>query len=113
MIKLTESAVKKVRSVMASKPEFDGKPFRVFVQAGGCSGYNYGFNFDDARDSDEVNEIDGLKIIVDPKSLKLIDGSTVDWIEDFTGAGFRVTNPKADANCGCGISFTVKEEDPN
>jgi iron-sulfur cluster insertion protein len=109
MINLTTSAITKVRNVQASKPEFAGKPFRVFVQAGGCSGYNYGFNFDEVRDGDAVLKLDGIDIVVDPQSLKLIDGATVDWVEDFTGAGFSVKNPKATASCGCGTSFTVDD----
>ena len=112
MINLTANAVAKVKSVQASKAEFTGKPFRVFVQAGGCSGYNYGFNFDEVRDGDSVLKCDGVDIVVDPYSLNLIEGSTVDWVEDFTGAGFHVKNPKATASCGCGTSFTV-DDSPN
>lgn len=110
MIQLTENALKKVRSVRATNDAFAEKPFRVFIQAGGCSGYNYGFNFDDKRDDDVSVMIDGLEVIVDPQSLKLIQNATVDWVEDFRGAGFNVKNPNATGSCGCGTSFTVSEK---
>ena len=76
-------------------PTRRGKALRVFVQAGGCSGFQYGFTFDDAKETDHVLAVSGIKVLVDKTSAMKLNGSTVDWIEDFRGAGFSVENPNA------------------
>ena len=75
------------------------------MQGGGCSGFQYGFTFDEKRDNDNVMEQDGITILVDPQSAMYLKDSTVDYVEDFRGAGFSVQNPNATGGCGCGKSF--------
>ena len=87
-----------------------GKPaiLRLTVEGGGCSGFQYKFDLADATDSDDaVSETDGVRLVVDPVSLDLVAGSTVDFVESLGGAAFKVENPNATAGCGCGSSFGV------
>ena len=87
-----------------------GKPaiLRLTVEGGGCSGFQYKFDLADATDSDDaVSETDGVRLVVDPVSLDLVAGCTVDFVESLGGAAFRVENPNATAGCGCGSSFAV------
>lgn len=104
-LSLTDRAVDKVKDFAAKMPDAAGKGLRVFVQAGGCSGFQYGFTFDDAKETDHVLAIGGINVLVDKTSAMKLNGSTVDWIEDFRGAGFSVENPNAAGGCGCGKSF--------
>ena len=86
----------------------DKKFFRITVQGGGCSGFQYRFGLADGVDSDDsVSYNAGVKLVVDPVSLDLIAGSTVDFVESLGGAAFRVENPQAAAGCGCGSSFGI------
>ena len=81
---------------------------RLSVEGGGCSGFQYKFELDEApQDDDSVAETDGVKLLVDPVSLDLLAGATVEYIESLGGAAFRVTNPQAASGCGCGSSFSV------
>ena len=105
MLSLTEAAVAKVKYFAQTMPDSAGKPLRVFVQGGGCSGFQYGFTFDEKRDDDNVIEQDGITILVDPQSSTYLKDSTVDYVEDFRGAGFSVQNPNSTGGCGCGKSF--------
>jgi iron-sulfur cluster assembly accessory protein len=103
---LTVSAAKRVASIAArqSKPAI----LRLAVDGGGCAGFTYRFDLADAaEDEDSVSETDGVKLVVDPMSLELVKGSAVDFVEDLSGAAFRVTNPNAQSGCGCGSSFSV------
>lgn len=104
---LTARAIEKVKSFAEVKKETIGKHLRIYVQGGGCSGFEYGFNFDEQREDDQVIEAGGIKVLLDPISLPYLQGSTVDWVEDFRGSGFAVQNPNATGSCGCGHSFTV------
>ena len=104
-LSLTDRAVDKVKDFAAKMPDASGKALRVFVQAGGCSGFQYGFTFDDAKETDHVLSVGGISVLVDKTSAMKLNGSTVDWIEDFRGAGFSVENPNAGGGCGCGKSF--------
>jgi len=106
MIQLTETAVSKVRQFAQGDAGAAGKGFRVYIQAGGCSGYSYKFKMDDPREGDTVIEAGEVKVFVDPKSLMLLDGCTVDFVENFAGSGFKIQNPHAKGTCGCGESFT-------
>ncbi|UYV16289.1 iron-sulfur cluster insertion protein ErpA [Porphyrobacter sp. ULC335] len=103
---LTPSAAKRIALIAAkqSRPAI----LRLAVEGGGCSGFQYKFDLADAADSDDsVSETDGVKLVVDPMSLDLIAGSTVDFVESLGGAAFKVENPQAAAGCGCGSSFGI------
>ena len=81
---------------------------RLSVEGGGCSGFQYKFDLArSAEDADAVSETDGVSLVVDPVSLDLVAGSTVDYVESLGGAAFRVENPNAAAGCGCGSSFGI------
>lgn len=107
MLKLTDNAVKKVNDFRSHDPNLAGKSFRIFVEAGGCSGFQYGFAFDDKRDDDQVVPCGDLQILIDPASAQYLSGSVVDYVENLQGAGFSVTNPNAKKSCGCGHSFNA------
>jgi iron-sulfur cluster assembly accessory protein len=103
---LTASAAKRVAWIAErqSRPAI----LRLAVDGGGCAGFTYKFALAEAPDADDtVAETDGVKLVVDPVSLDLVRGSAVDFVEDLGGASFKVTNPNAQAGCGCGSSFSV------
>ena len=103
---LTPSAAKRVAAIAArqAKPAI----LRLAVEGGGCSGFQYKFDLADAPEGDDsVSETNGVKLVVDPVSLDLVAGSTVDFVESLGGAAFKVTNPQAAAGCGCGSSFGI------
>jgi iron-sulfur cluster assembly accessory protein len=105
MISFSEKAVAKVHEFVAQMPEAEGKDLRIFIQGVGCSGFSYGFTFDEKRDDDTVIESGDLKVLVDPQSAPHLAGSTVDFVEDHRGSGFTVDNPNAPApssDCGSG-----------
>ena len=107
MIRLTEKAVEKVRTLQQQ----EGKPgyaLRLRVVGGDCSGYSYSMDFENgAAEGDVTFDDQGVKIVVDPKSLPMVDNCEVDWTDGLTGAGFTIQNPNAKGSCGCGHSFTV------
>jgi iron-sulfur cluster assembly accessory protein len=103
---LSPSAAARV-AVIAAK---QGKPaiLRLAVEGGGCSGFQYQFGLTDAPEADDVvSETNGVRLVVDPMTLELVAGCTVDFVESLGGAAFRVENPNATAGCGCGSSFSV------
>ena len=103
---LTPSAAKRVALIAAkqSRPAI----LRLAVEGGGCSGFQYKFDLADGAEADDsVSETDGVRLVVDPMSLDLIAGSTVDFVESLGGAAFKVENPQAAAGCGCGASFGI------
>ncbi|MEO9461833.1 MAG: iron-sulfur cluster assembly accessory protein [Marinomonas sp.] len=103
---LTPSAAKRVAWIAEkqSKPAI----LRLSVEGGGCSGFQYKFDLSDGADGDDsISETDGVKLVVDPISLDLVGGSTVDFVESLGGAAFKVENPQAAAGCGCGSSFGI------
>ncbi len=104
---LTEKAVEKVKYFASQMPDSAGKPLRIFVQGGGCSGFQYGFTFDDKKENDTQFETGDVQVIVDPQSAMYLKGANVDYLEDFRGAGFSVNNPNATGGCGCGKSFNA------
>ncbi|MCU0223153.1 MAG: iron-sulfur cluster insertion protein ErpA [Acidobacteria bacterium] len=105
MLVLTPAAVKKLLVYQSENPEFQGKSFRIFIEGGGCSGFRYGFGFDDASEDDWSFEAGGLNVTVDPMSMQYLQGATVDFVDDLSGSGFLVKNPNAKTSCGCGSSF--------
>jgi iron-sulfur cluster insertion protein len=107
LLKLSDSAIEKVKYFARTMPDSEGKPLRVFIQGGGCSGFQYGFTFDEKKEGDTVIEQDGVTVLVDPQSVSYLKGSTVNYVEDFRGAGFSVENPNSTGGCGCGKSFSA------
>jgi iron-sulfur cluster insertion protein len=103
----TDSAARKVGSLI----EGEGNPklmLRVFVQGGGCSGMQYGFEFDEQQqDGDTMVENHGVKLLVDPMSLQYLSGAEIDYREGLDGAQFVIRNPNATTTCGCGSSFSA------
>ena len=103
----TDSAADKVRDLVAEEGNPDLK-LRVFVQGGGCSGFQYGFTFDDERaEDDTVLEHDGVRVLVDALSYSYLTGSVLDYQEGLEGSRFVVNNPGASSTCGCGSSFSI------
>lgn len=103
---LTEKAVEMVNEAMAAE-NLAGHGLRVFVQGGGCSGFQYGLDFDDSpRFGDFEMSFDGLKVYVDPVSAMHLEGTTIDYVMGISGAGFKFDNPSAKTTCGCGSSFS-------
>jgi len=107
MITLTESAVGRIRSILQNDPSARGKALRLYVQGGGCAGFQYAFAFDDKKDDDAVVQQDDVEVVVDPMSAVYLTGLQVDYTESLTGAGFRFSNPNATGSCGCGKSFSA------
>ncbi len=97
MISFSEKAIEKVQEFAAQMPDAEGKELRIFIQGVGCSGFSYGFTFDEERDGDTVVEDGDLKVLVDSNSAPHLAGSTIDFVEDQRGAGFVVDNPNAPA----------------
>ncbi|MEM1435980.1 MAG: iron-sulfur cluster insertion protein ErpA [Pseudomonadota bacterium] len=105
---MTEQAVGKVLKLMAAEAGGEQLCLRVFVSGGGCSGFSYGFTFDDEiADDDAVLKQDGVRLLIDSLSYPYLAGSQIDYVEDLQGAQFLVTNPNAAATCGCGNSFAI------
>jgi iron-sulfur cluster assembly accessory protein len=104
---LTASAVRKVRELVDEEENNELK-LRVFITGGGCSGFQYGFTFDEiAADDDTAVESDGVTLLVDPMSFQYLAGSEVDYTEGLEGSRFVINNPNATATCGCGASFSI------
>ena len=82
------------------------KRLRVFVDSGGCSGFQYGMSFDEKKDGDTEWESEGVPLLVDPASLAYLDGSAIDFDDGLHGKGFEIKNPNAQSTCGCGKSFS-------
>lgn len=104
MITLTDSAVSQIRILSAEKAE-DGQLLRIFVEAGGCSGFEYGMSFEEKKEDDKELESNGIRFLVDPTSFEYLDGSEVDFDDGLSGKGFDIRNPNASSTCGCGRSF--------
>ena len=105
IVTLTESAAGQVKSLYASDPESTGKPLRVYVEAGGCSGMQYGMVFDEKREDDLDNEFFGVSVVIDPFSANYLRGAVIDFSDSLNGGGFKISNPNARQSCGCGKSF--------
>lgn len=104
-IQLTEAAARRVAAIAARQQK--APVLRLSVDGGGCAGFSYRFELGEIEDGDAVAETDGVRLIVDPISLDLVQGSAVDFVEDLGGSAFKVTNPNAASGCGCGSSFSV------
>ena len=104
---ISEGAVKRVNELLATKENPDLK-LRVFIRGGGCSGFQYGFQFDaEAQEDDVAIAKDGVEVLVDMLSLQYLSGAEIDYQDDLLGSRFLVNNPNASTTCGCGSSFAI------
>ncbi|MDB4029533.1 iron-sulfur cluster insertion protein ErpA [Gammaproteobacteria bacterium] len=104
-INLTSSAIERIQSLLS---ENETNNFRIYVTGGGCSGFQYGFKFDEAPEADDdVIPFQDFSILLDSLSYPYLFGSSLDYVEDLSGSRFLITNPNAKTTCGCGESFTA------
>jgi iron-sulfur cluster insertion protein len=108
VILVTEAAASKIRELLVEEGKADSG-LRVFVQGGGCSGFQYGLMIDEAGAGvgDQRFESNGVTLLVDPVSLSYLKGAEVDFVDTITGGGFTIKNPNATSTCGCGSSFSA------
>lgn len=109
MINVTSTAAEKISELLVEENKA-GAGLRVFVQGGGCSGFQYGLMIDEGEgdaDSDQVIECQGVRLLVDPISARYLRGAEVDFVDNVSGGGFTIKNPNAKSTCGCGSSFAV------
>ena len=109
MINVTVAAASKISELLVEENKPDAG-LRVFVQGGGCSGFQYGLMIDEGEgdaSTDSVIEVNGVKLMVDPISARYLSGAEVDFVDNITGGGVTIKNPNAKSTCGCGSSFTV------
>lgn len=105
-VTITERAARRIGQML--KSEAEGAMLRISVEGGGCSGFQYKFDVEQARAEDDlVITRDGATVVVDPASVPFLAGSEVDFVDDLIGSSFRVQNPNATAACGCGTSFSI------
>jgi len=106
MITISDSAVKKIKSIIHE--ENPSLKLRVFVQGGGCSGFQYGFTLDELSEDDDFTfEKDGINVVIDSMSMQYLNEAMIDYTEDMMSASFTIKNPNVTATCGCGSSFTI------
>ena len=104
---MSDNAFKRI-AFLIEQEDGDNLFLRVSVSGGGCSGFQYGFSFDDEiRPDDRIFGHEGVKVVIDETSLDLMGGAEIDFVEDLIGASFQIRNPNATAACGCGSSFSV------
>jgi iron-sulfur cluster assembly accessory protein len=107
MINVSPTAASKINELLSEENKH-GSGLRVFVQGGGCSGFQYGLMIEEARsDADQVFESNGVTLYVDPISIRYLGGAEVDFVDTVTGGGFTIKNPNATSTCGCGQSFST------
>ena len=109
MINVTAAAATKITELLVEENKMDAG-LRVFVQGGGCSGFQYGLMIDEGEGdetTDQVFESHGVKLFVDPISIQYLKNAEVDFIDTITGGGFTIKNPNAKSTCGCGSSFSA------
>lgn len=109
MVTLTQGAADKLKSIMADKGRED-LAVRVFIKAGGCSGFSYGMALDEPKDDDQVVEASGIRVVIDPMSARYLRGAEIDYVDSLMGAGFKIHNPNAVSTCGCGSSFRTADD---
>lgn len=108
MITVTDRAAQEVARIIDEQKLSDATVLRVGVKGGGCSGFSYTLGFDDATSEvDQIFEINGVRVAVDPKSFLYLNGTQIDFEESLMGRGFKFGNPNAAKSCGCGESFSV------
>ena len=105
-LNLTHNAAVRIGEILATEPT--GSMLRISVNGGGCSGFRYDFEVDQARKDDDILvEREGATVLVDEVSMQYLAGSTVDFVDDLIGQSFKIENPQATASCGCGTSFSL------
>jgi iron-sulfur cluster assembly accessory protein len=105
-VTVTANAVARIKEITAQ--EVAGAAFRIAVNGGGCSGFQYDFSITTDREDDDLAiEAAGTTVLIDPVSLGFLKGSTVDFVDDLIGQSFKIKNPQAKSSCGCGVSFTI------
>lgn len=106
MVNISENAIRKIKDIMSDEPSTSR--LRVFVQGGGCSGFQYGFTIDDQKTDDDFEITAGeLTVLVDSMSSQYLQGAEIDYIESLAGSQFSIKNPNAQSTCGCGSSFAI------
>ena len=109
LITVTETAASRIAALMAEENK-ENAGLRVFVQGGGCSGFQYGLMIEEGNgdvSADKIFESNGINLYVDPISVRYLSGAEVDFVDNLTGGGFTIRNPNAKSTCGCGSSFNV------
>ncbi len=109
LVAVTDAAAGKIHALLAEEQKSDAG-LRVFVQGGGCSGFQYGLMIEEGSgdaESDKIFESNGIKLFVDPISVRYLSGAEVDFVDNLMGGGFTIRNPNAKSTCGCGQSFGV------
>lgn len=107
LIEITDKAKEQIKSIFATEKQDYSKGLRLAVIGGGCSGLQYKIEFSDSREKDNILELDGVKVLIDPKSSIYLKGVVLDFKDGLNGKGFVFENPNAKNTCGCGESFTV------
>ena len=106
-LQVSSDAVNRISQLLASKNN-PNLMLRVFIQGGGCSGFQYGFQFDENMEEDDLSiQHEGIKVVVDMLSLQYLGGAEIDYKDDLMGSRFLVNNPNASTTCGCGSSFSI------
>jgi iron-sulfur cluster assembly protein len=109
MVTLTDRAASEVKGLL-EKQEKPEAMLRVFVAGGGCSGFQYGMSLEEEpSEGDQTFDINGVKVIIDPRSAMYVGGAEIDFVDSMMGGGFKIDNPNAVSSCGCGQSFTPKD----
>ncbi|OQB40800.1 MAG: Iron-sulfur cluster insertion protein ErpA [Candidatus Latescibacteria bacterium ADurb.Bin168] len=105
LVRISDSAAKKILALMAKHPESDG--LRIQVRGGGCSGMQYEFSVDKLRERDRVVEHNGARVLIDPKSAIYVRGSNFNYVKNLMEERFEIKNPNVKSTCGCGTSFRI------
>lgn len=107
MVTIEQGAIDKIKSLLVDEENKDLK-LRLFVSGGGCSGFQYGFTFDEQQNEDDfVVEKDGVTLLVDAMSMQYLNGATIDYTKTLMAEQFEIKNPNATSKCGCGSSFSA------
>ncbi len=108
MVRMTETAVEKVKEILAQQPDPKPAGLRIAVVGGGCSGFTYSMAFENNPGMlDKIYDFDGLKVFIDQVSMLYLDGASIDYVETLEGSGFKFDNPNVRNTCGCGSSFSA------
>ena len=107
-VNITDAAYARVKEIIKEDPEYTGINLRIFVQGGGCSGFEYGFTFDQEQNEDDWDfEQEGIRVLIDSMSMQYLTGAVIDYKDDIQGSRFVIENPNAESTCGCGSSFSA------